>query len=209
MSQHVQRLLTPAESSRLDSLESVISEGKQAFIEVGLALAEIRDARLYRTAHKTFEDYCREKWSFTKTYANNLIEGAAVVMELPKEMTTMVVNERQVRELAKVEPDKRVEVLERAASKGPVTAKAINKAAEEIAPKTNDQQFVEALGGARSIQQFEATEPRVTEYYVRLESLVNDALENATDKQLQSMSVYAKLIPKKIKEALGSRKAAA
>jgi hypothetical protein len=77
-------------------------------------LAEIRDARLYRAGFDTFEAYCREKRAFTKTYANNLIEGATVVKQLPSKITTIVVNEGQARELAKVEPAKRVEVLKEA-----------------------------------------------------------------------------------------------
>lgn len=52
----------------------------------------------------------------------------------------------------------------------------------------------------------QATEPRVTEYYDRLEALVNDALENASDKQLVSMSVFAATIPKLIKTELAERK---
>ncbi len=196
------------ESKRLVALEKAIEAGRKTFIEVGLALAEIRDSRLYRADYNTFEDYCRKKWHFTKTYANNLIEGASAVNDLPQLMTTKVVNERQARELAKVEPAKRVEVLERAAEAGPITAKSISEAADEVAPKTKDEQFVEAMGGIRTVDELEAParEPRVTEYYERLEAMVNDALENATVKQLQSMSVYAKIIPRLIKETVEKRK---
>jgi hypothetical protein len=33
-----------------------------AFVKVGLALARIRDARLYRAEFPTFEAYCQTKW---------------------------------------------------------------------------------------------------------------------------------------------------
>lgn len=49
-------------------------------------------------------------------------------------MTTIVVSEGQARELAKVEPAKRVEVLEKAVEAGPVTAKTIQEAAAIVAP---------------------------------------------------------------------------
>jgi hypothetical protein len=31
----------------------------------GTALLEVRDRRLYRETHATFEDYCRERWRFS------------------------------------------------------------------------------------------------------------------------------------------------
>jgi hypothetical protein len=49
-------------------------------------------------------------------------------------------------------------------------------------------------------------EPRVTEYYERLERVMLDAINNATDKQLASMGVYAALLPKLIKDELNRRK---
>ncbi len=65
------------------------------------ALAEIRDSRIYRNTFATFEEYCRERWGFTKTYANNIIAASEVVSNL----TTLVVKpatETQARPLAKL-----------------------------------------------------------------------------------------------------------
>ena len=53
--------LTTAERSRLNDLEATIERGQEVFIEVGLALAEVHDARLYRDTHRTFEGYLRER----------------------------------------------------------------------------------------------------------------------------------------------------
>ena len=36
------------ESQRLQELEKLIAKGQKTFVEVGLALAEIRDMRLYK-----------------------------------------------------------------------------------------------------------------------------------------------------------------
>ncbi len=33
---------------------------ERAFVEAGKALRELRDRRLYRNTHKTFEEYCRQ-----------------------------------------------------------------------------------------------------------------------------------------------------
>ena len=50
-----------------------------------------------------------------------------------------------------------------------------------------------------------AVEPYPTKYYDLLNEVVDDAFENATDKQLISMSVYAVTIPKLIKQELARR----
>ena len=36
---------------------------ERAFFEAGKALAELRDRRLYRSTHRTFEEYCRDALS--------------------------------------------------------------------------------------------------------------------------------------------------
>lgn len=53
--------LTTAERMLLTQNEAVIERGRRAFVEVGTALAQIRDSRLYRQSHDTFEAYCRER----------------------------------------------------------------------------------------------------------------------------------------------------
>jgi hypothetical protein len=58
--------LTASEKGRLDQLEEKIERGLKTFIEVGTALREIRDKRLCRQTHGTFEDYCRERWRWSK-----------------------------------------------------------------------------------------------------------------------------------------------
>ena len=75
-------LITPAESVRLCELERIIQKGKDTFVEVGTALAEIRDSRIYRATFKTFENYCQDRWGFTKNYVNRIIQAADVVTNL-------------------------------------------------------------------------------------------------------------------------------
>ena len=117
------------ESKRFIALEQIIAAGKRTFIEVGLALAEVRDSKLYRSDYKTFDDYCREKWGWDKTYCTRLIGASEVSKTVP---IGTIHNEAQARELAKVEPAERAGVLEKAAESGNVTAKSIREAA---APK--------------------------------------------------------------------------
>ena len=44
------------------STEQVIESGWATFVQVGLALATIKDNELYRTVYGSFEHYCRVKW---------------------------------------------------------------------------------------------------------------------------------------------------
>lgn len=75
-------ILTTQETVRLCELERVIQKGKDTFVEVGTALAEIRDCRIYRATFKTFEEYCKDRWGFTRRYINNIIAAAEVVTNL-------------------------------------------------------------------------------------------------------------------------------
>lgn len=54
--------LTPAEIDSRNRLEAVAQHGLGTFVQVDKALAEIRDRRLYRDSHRSFETYVRERW---------------------------------------------------------------------------------------------------------------------------------------------------
>jgi hypothetical protein len=84
-------------TTRLTELEDVIQRGMDTFVEVGAALFEIRDDRLYRASHTTFEDYCQERWGMSRRHANRTIEAASVAGILgpigPKPATESVARE--------------------------------------------------------------------------------------------------------------------
>jgi phage N-6-adenine-methyltransferase len=85
---------------RLADLEGVIERGLTTFIEVGQALTEIRDQRLYRDSHKTFEGYCQERWGWSRVRAHQVIQGAQVAGMLTVVNTPPPQSERVARELA-------------------------------------------------------------------------------------------------------------
>jgi hypothetical protein len=92
--------LSKPEHSRLSELETVVERGLATFIEVGSALMEIRDARLYRATHANFEKYCGERWGITASRARQLIASAEVAGALESEgVTTVTLNDRQLRVL--------------------------------------------------------------------------------------------------------------
>lgn len=98
---------------RLDELEEIIQRGQQTFIDVGRALLEIRDERLYRVEHATFEDYCRDRWGWSREYAFRLSQAAQVADMLPM---GNIQTERQARELAPLleQPERMREVYQEA-----------------------------------------------------------------------------------------------
>lgn len=104
--------LTESEATLLSVLEHTIDAGKLTFLEVGSALSEIKEKELYRGAYDSFEAYCLKRHGFKTSYANNIIRAADTVRVLPPEIATIVATESQARELARIEPSKRVEVLQ-------------------------------------------------------------------------------------------------
>jgi hypothetical protein len=94
--------LNEQERARLLVLEVVIDRGKKTFIEVGEALLEIRDLRLYRATHTSFEGYCKERHGFTRVRAHQYIDAARVCGALTEVNAEPPTNERQARELVAV-----------------------------------------------------------------------------------------------------------
>jgi hypothetical protein len=116
------------ESQRLAELEKLIAKGQKTFVEVGLALAEIRDLRLYKREYSNFAEYCQKKWGWAKRYTNYVIAGAEAVQSLPEKVGTMVPTLRAGRELARVEPEQRAGVVQAIVDEGkPVTSKEIKR----------------------------------------------------------------------------------
>jgi hypothetical protein len=92
----------PVARRSLADCEAVIERGLGTFMEVGTALAEIRDQGLYRDTHGTFEAYCRERWGLSRKRAYDLMGATAAVAEVsPIGDTSVIVNEGQARALAR------------------------------------------------------------------------------------------------------------
>lgn len=133
--------LTEPEKKELAQCEQTIQHGLQTFREVGEALFTIRDHRLYRATHATFELYCRAKWEFSKTQANRLIGAAEVVKNiehLPGARPSVIL-ESQVRPLVGLAPKKQEAIWKRVVAKagGPenVTAALVSKAVNPVKPQ--------------------------------------------------------------------------
>ena len=104
---------------------------ERAFVEAGLALAELRKKKLYRSTHRSFEQYCQDRFGFSRQSANFKIAASEIVENLTTKScqnSSSEVNEKlitfsyqvlptretQVRPLAKLEPEEQFKVWQQA-----------------------------------------------------------------------------------------------
>lgn len=106
-------------TTRLRELETVIERGLNTFVEVGQALLEIRDNRLYKESYSTFEEYCRERWGMERRHAYRLIDAAQVVENVSNWTQITPANESQTRPLVGLSPDEQKTVWLQAVETAP------------------------------------------------------------------------------------------
>ena len=135
--------LFPPQSVRVEVVDDLTPEEERqrlfwerkverAFYEAGTALKELRDRRLYRSTHKTFEEYVQDRFGMKQSRSYQLIEATGVVDNLlakvpplvellgdssdkvPPLVEVLPTNERQVRPLIQLEPEQQREVWQQA-----------------------------------------------------------------------------------------------
>ncbi|MEH2185589.1 MAG: hypothetical protein V7K64_05315 [Nostoc sp.] len=91
---------------------------ERAFFEAGKALMELRDRKLYRSTHKTFEEYCRDRFGHNRRQSYLLMDAAVIFDNLEQKCDRndhiLPTNEWQIRPLSKLEPDIQPEAWEQA-----------------------------------------------------------------------------------------------
>jgi len=135
------------EKKRLEELEKIVTTNFKAFYEVGCALREICESKLYRETHTNFSDYAKDLWDVQRAYAYRLISSADVVDRLipySSELKNVAnwrqsedpipQNESQARALAKYPEDKQIEIWRQAVetADGRITAAHIKKTARRV-----------------------------------------------------------------------------
>lgn len=95
-------------------------------MEAGSSLRQLRDKRLYRSTHRTFEEYCRHRFGYNRSRSYQLIDAAVVVDNLkqcPQFVDIFPTTESQCRPLAKLQPNEQwqvwTEAVEQAGGKVP------------------------------------------------------------------------------------------
>lgn len=89
--------LSTSEETDLTTCEAALDNLRMAFWAAGKALQVIRDARLYRGTHDTFEEYLAQRWDMSRAQAYRLIDAWPLAERLSPIGDT--ITESQVREL--------------------------------------------------------------------------------------------------------------
>jgi hypothetical protein len=89
--------LSGREQADLATCEAALDNLRVAFWAAGKALQVIRDARLYRDTHATFEDYVEQRWDMSRSQAYRLVDAWPLAERLSPMGDKL--NERQIREL--------------------------------------------------------------------------------------------------------------
>ena len=147
-------------------VEKGLEKAEQTFYEMGVALRELRERRLYRSTHRNFGDYCRERFRHIKRrQAEYLILASEVVDDLRTAHNCarfpLPSSESQVRAMKSLDTQQRIEVWQTgvAESSGKVpTAKTIKTIVDRLKEKPlpkfflsykrNDPFILQGLTGA-------------------------------------------------------------
>ncbi|GAB6191120.1 hypothetical protein [Desulfocastanea catecholica] len=117
--------LSVQEEKRLEQLENLVVENFKTFVQVGQALAEIKERKLYRMKALTFEKYCKELFDIAKSRVRELINATDVIENLRHgggfgdDQLLLPLNERQVRPLIKLRPEQQLAVWKAAVESAP------------------------------------------------------------------------------------------
>ena len=183
-------MLSKAEKEEKNNLERTV---EQAFYVAGRALKILRDKKLYRETHATFEAYVRSRFDFTKRAAYYLIDAAEVVNNLKSEQfvhsnkntNILPTKESQCRALAKLSPEQQREVwraaVEKAEGKVP-SARIVKKAIKEISSINNPIETNTNKEVKSRFQEVNYQAGMGLEYTVKLDEKTYNRLQRYQDK---------------------------
>ncbi|HEV3118479.1 MAG TPA: hypothetical protein VGY58_15625 [Gemmataceae bacterium] len=133
--------MKPEQRSKLYALEEWI---EKRLGEAAKALAEIKKRKLYLCTHKTWEQYCRERWGKSARRIHQLLRAAIVNDNLNKSGTT-VPKEAQARVIAPLSPEAQNEAWRAANATGVPTAERLKeltgKALASLPPEEQVEQI--------------------------------------------------------------------
>lgn len=124
--------LSEGERLLLPRLVEAAKRRERAFIELGQVLLFIRDRRLYREEHGTFEEFVRAELGYGRAHCYRLISAAQVIALLSPKGDILPCTERQMRPLYGLMPEEILAVWEEAVARsgnGPVKPRVIEEAA--------------------------------------------------------------------------------
>lgn len=131
---NITEVLSLAESTALAGYKQTITNGLKTFYDVGRALTEIRDNKLYRGTHKTFESFCQDEWDMERRHAYRLIAGAEVLENVSRGTQIPKVTERAVRPLTALPPARQRKAWAKLDKSKSITVTAVVQAVAKVQP---------------------------------------------------------------------------
>lgn len=126
------------EQAQLEELEKIIHDNLESSFKLADALREIRDSKLYRLEYKTFDEYCKKRWEYGRSYCSRLCDVSEVLDDLGESQAVVVPkNEAQARLYVNLEKDERIQLAEKVAEEADgqdLTAKLIARYKKELFP---------------------------------------------------------------------------
>jgi len=198
--------ITAHDAERLAALEQIVKDGKGAFLAVGMALVQIRDDRLYRAEHATFEEYLEKRWDISKSYGYRLIAFAKQVEMSPigdkpetesqARKSRKKVKHEAARDSVLGSPDREGQSQETSSEQDPPRVHQFTGDGSESTsePSPNDAKFEAAMG--IKAENF---------YASQIEDIATDAIANATEEQILCAITACKKWAMELKIALARR----
>ncbi len=154
---------------------------ERAFYEAGRSLVQLRDQRLYRSTHGNFEDYCRDRFGFSRRHPYRLID-AAIVFENLKSFCVqfghiLPAKESICRPLTALEPEQQrqawQEVMQETGGKQPT-----GQVVKGIVERLKEKPLVKAadfcrIGDVFTLTRLEGTERKYNGYPCVAVELIN------------------------------------
>jgi len=170
-----------------NKLDAIVRKSAIAFIECGVALAEIHSKGLWRCSEmRTWEAYCSSVLGFSKPHAHRIMHAAKIANDLKElpDAPVIPVSESQVRPLMRLKSkEKQAEAWTKACAKtdGTPTAKQVLEAVVEViepkihaAPRvTTKQKRLELLDQLREIDKNETSWEDAKRLINQLEGLLS------------------------------------
>ena len=167
---------------RLTHLENTIAENQYRFVEIGKALKEIRDTRLYKlTLFETFEAYGRARWDMGRSQVYRLINAYRVINNLSPDGDILPANEAQVRPLGQLDPPEQRQVWK----------DFLNTGMDITAP--NIKKFIAELNAAEKNKPVDLTDRISSEYMDAVEGMLTQ-IRLAQNDRWQKTSRQAALL---------------
>ncbi len=142
--------LKQKEKALLAEYEKDIDEGLEGFVCVGQRLSQIKTQKLFRGHHRSFHQYCLDRFGFGRSYAKRVIEASNCVENLksvPIGTVSVPTNENQARPMMNLSPKDQLKVAKQTKSNVGTrepTARDFEKAKSQVIPSKHSKKTPKA-----------------------------------------------------------------